>query len=302
MKTLTDYDRTTIVEVARSITQPQNGNDLLIQAIFGYLLNEYRAGRYASPPSHEVFDPYIQAIGDRVKAKERAEICGQLAYGRMQGLSIGDQVPELLGGTATSNDDWIIPGPSPFERPLAPPMPVLPPVDAPVILTPLPVPPPVEPRPVPAPPLTPAPPDAPAFHEQTNLMGPIWDTLRGESYTVQVTVKNVRFNDGTEIDKPKPGYLFAVVDIIVLNVGPDAIHGISDGNFQMLDADGALHNSDLMSTPGDCRMDYVDLLRNGTIKGCIGYEVPKEGKLAFVYAPYQHEGLKPGRHLSFAIR
>jgi hypothetical protein len=52
----------------------------------------------------------------------------------------------------------------------------------------------------------------------------------------------------------------------------------------------------------DCRLRDVDLTPNSRATGCIAFEVPKEGKIQVVYAPYHYEGLKEGRYLGFTIR
>ncbi len=52
----------------------------------------------------------------------------------------------------------------------------------------------------------------------------------------------------------------------------------------------------------ECEMDSVDLMANGSVSGCFGFEVPISGELELIYAPYKYEGLEPGRYLSFKLR
>jgi len=160
------------------------------------------------------------------------------------------------------------------------------------------------PRPTqtPAPTQTPTPFVIPMNETQT--LGPIWNSLRDESYTAQISLHEVRFHSGSEYAKPKQGYVYVIVDVTVKNLGPDLMRSVSSyGNFQIRDANGALRDTALV-VPGviDCQLEPVDLTPNGSVSGCVGFEVPMTGTLELIYAPYQYEGLEPGRYLSFTIQ
>ena len=86
------------------------------------------------------------------------------------------------------------------------------------------------------------------------------------------------------------------------NLGPGTIHNISVDDFETLDNNGAILKYSFSATTKDCGYDYVDLMPNGTAQFCTTFEVPQEGKLEFIYAPYQYETLTSGRYLSFIIR
>jgi len=92
------------------------------------------------------------------------------------------------------------------------------------------------------------------------------------------------------------------VDISVKNLGPDPMRSVSPYDFQVRDVNGALRDSGWVPDTEDCKMDTVDLAPNGSVSGCIGFEVPVDGTLELIYAPYKYEGLQPGRYLSFTIR
>jgi hypothetical protein len=138
--------------------------------------------------------------------------------------------------------------------------------------------------------------------EQSQTLGPIWNETRDESYSVTITVHNVRYSIGEEYNAPRSGYVYAIIDVTINNLGPNPIRSIGPYDFQILDANGALRDDEYISEARDCRLDLVDLSPGGTISGCIGFEVPVDGKLEFIYAPYRYEGLEPGRFLSFLIR
>jgi len=82
-----------------------------------------------------------------------------------------------------------------------------------------------------------------------------------------------------------------------------AVESFGPSVFQVLDSNGIVHDYDILpSTMDTCHLEYVDIIPNGVLEGCVAYEVPETGKLEFIYAPYQYEGLKPGRYLSFIVR
>ncbi len=142
----------------------------------------------------------------------------------------------------------------------------------------------------------------PHIIEQTQKLGPILNTTRDESYSAQITVQNVRYSSGGEFNKPRKDYIFAIVQVMIVNLGPNAIRSIGPYDFQIRDSNGALRDYDYVSETNECKLDTVDLSANGVISGCIGYEVPANGQLEFIFAPYKYEGLTPGRFLSFIIR
>ncbi len=150
---------------------------------------------------------------------------------------------------------------------------------------------------------TPTPTPIPTVVIQTQTLGPIWNSTRDESYTAQISLTGVRFNSEDDWHKPKQGYVYVIVDVTVKNLGPDLMRSVSDYDFQVRDASGALRDSSWL-VPGtdDCELDLVDLALNGSVSGCIGFEVPADGKLELIFAPYKYEALEPGRYLSFTIR
>jgi len=133
-------------------------------------------------------------------------------------------------------------------------------------------------------------------------LGPIWNSSRDESYTVQISVNELRFSSGSGFSKPKQGNVYVTVNVTIKNLGPGALRSIGPYDFQVRDANGALRDSSWHPYYDECQMDIVDLGPNGSISGCFGFEVPIGGTLELIYAPYKYEGLKPGRYLSFIIR
>ena len=145
----------------------------------------------------------------------------------------------------------------------------------------------------------------PAFASQTQKLGPIRETSRDEEYTAQVTVRDVKFSGGdpSGFDTPRSGNIFVVVYVNVRDLGPGTIHSLYTSDFQIKDANGVVRNEDyIVYLAKDCNLPLIDLSSGGNIDGCASFEVPATGKLEFIFAPYQYEGLKPGRYLSFVIR
>jgi hypothetical protein len=137
---------------------------------------------------------------------------------------------------------------------------------------------------------------------ETQQIGPIWDSLHDEDFSMQVTLEAVDWLGKDTHDEPKPGHVFVIVHLKLVNLGPGASRSVSSSDFQILDANGALRSYDLLSAARDCRLESVDLMVDGSIEGCIGFEIPDEGRVDLIYAPFRYEGLEPGRYLSFNLR
>lgn len=142
----------------------------------------------------------------------------------------------------------------------------------------------------------------PTFTIQTQQIGPIYSALYDESFSVEVTLRSVEFTKGEGFERLGTGKIYAITEITVRNLGPGALRSISDFSFQMKDANGAVRNASLFLMFVDCEFDMVDLTSGGSISGCIAFEVPDTGSLELIYAPFQYEGLEPGRYISFGIR
>ncbi len=139
-----------------------------------------------------------------------------------------------------------------------------------------------------------------AIYPQT--IGPVWDTLHNTSYSVEVSLTNVRWLERGIHREPKTGNTFVIMDLVVKNLGPGPINNFGPRFFRVLDANSVLKEDDYTSDVEDCRVDYVDLMPNGVLSGCLLFEVLQSGHLELIFAPYQYEPLKPGRYLSFILR
>lgn len=152
-------------------------------------------------------------------------------------------------------------------------------------------------------PTQPPPPTAtPRFSPITKKIGPIRETSRDEVFTVNVTVTDIQWSNGGFLSEPKPGFTFLIVHVRVQNLGPGTVHSLYTTDFQVKDANGALRGDSFAPDTSDCGLDLVDLTAGGSVEGCIGFEVPTTGRLEFIYAPFQFEGLKPGRYVSIVVR
>jgi hypothetical protein len=141
----------------------------------------------------------------------------------------------------------------------------------------------------------------PTFAPQVGRIGPIHDDLRQEDYSVEVQLMHVDFSPGQGVEKPKSGNVYAIVEVNVHNLGPDSLHSLGGSSFQIKDANGAIRDQTFIFFR-ECSFDFVDLTAGGSISGCVAFEVPNSGSLELIYAPYQYEGLKPGRYISFQLR
>ena len=69
-----------------------------------------------------------------------------------------------------------------------------------------------------------------------------------------------------------------------------------------MDAKAAVRGDTYLSAASDCRLRSVDPTVGGSIEACIGFEVPDQGRVDLIYAPFRYEDLEPGRYLSFNLR
>lgn len=186
--------------------------------------------------------------------------------------------------------------PTPTPAPTNTPEPT--PTPAPPTFTPEPT---FTPLPTPTSTLVPTP--TPRFRAQTQQIGPIYDSLRENSYSIEVTLQNVEWLEQEDYKKPKPGNIYLIAYVKIRNLGPSSVSSIGPFDFEVLDANGTLRDYELIGSAMDtCFLELVDLMANGTSEGCISYEVPKSGSLSLIFAPYQYGGLEEGRYLSLPIR
>jgi len=137
---------------------------------------------------------------------------------------------------------------------------------------------------------------------ETKKIGPILNSLRDEQYTLEVTLKRIRFSHGEGFTRPRPDRVFVAVDLRIKNLGPGAVRSVSELDFQVLDANGALQGTTFTSFGRECDFRLSDLTAGGSVEGCAEFEIPATGRVELVYAPFRYEGLKEGRYLKFTLR
>lgn len=137
---------------------------------------------------------------------------------------------------------------------------------------------------------------------QTQKIGPIWSLTRDESFTSEISLKKIEWSMGDKYDQPKPGNIYVIVYLQVKNLGPNPSRYVGLNQFKVLDSNGRLIDDSYMSDISNCKFEIVDLIANGIAEGCFLFQVPISGKVELIYAPYQYDGLKTGRYLSFIIR
>ena len=148
--------------------------------------------------------------------------------------------------------------------------------------------------------ITPAPTSEVQDFNQAKRIGPI-NAGGNERYTTEITLLSVRWSQGDGYNSAKPGKVYALANIRIKNLGPNTQRHVSSMMFKILDTRGVLSTAELIY--GDsCSMEWVDLIPNGAVEGCIAFEAPDTGKLSMIYAPYLYENLTPGRYLAFTIR
>ena len=150
---------------------------------------------------------------------------------------------------------------------------------------------------------TPAPTSTPEFQSQTQKIGPVLDTLYDSQYSVEITLKGIEWLKEDGFKKPRAGDVYVVASLEIKNLGPGDLRSVGLPSFQVKDAKGAIRSYEMLpSTIDTCQFSIVDLVSGGSIEGCATFEVPAEGKVELIFAPFQYEGLKPGRYISFVLR
>jgi hypothetical protein len=149
----------------------------------------------------------------------------------------------------------------------------------------------------PRPTRTPIPTPTPTMVPQIQQLGPMADSSSGEIYSVEITLASTQFVSNQELERA--GKVVVAVFVEVRNLGPGTMRSVNDSSFQAMDSAGALRSPIIV---GGCTFDWVDLVAGGLTSGCIGFEVPVEGSLELIYAPYQNRRMEPGRFISFRIR
>jgi hypothetical protein len=145
-------------------------------------------------------------------------------------------------------------------------------------------------------------PPTPEFAAQTQQLGPVYDSIYDSQYSMEISVNDVDWIKSESYNEPKTGNMYVTVYIKAKNLGPGPVRSFGYGSFQVLDGNGIIHDEDFLSSSENCRLDIVDMIPNAVLEGCVSFEVPKTGKVDFIYAPFQYEGLQPGRYLAFTIR
>lgn len=104
------------------------------------------------------------------------------------------------------------------------------------------------------------------------------------------TINNFELSEGKDFDKPKEGYIFAVVTLTKKNISKDTlVYGESDFRIQT-DKGQVLQPS---ITPIGKRLDKGEIVGGGQASGTITFEVPKDStSLTLLYYPENEALLK----------
>jgi hypothetical protein len=119
---------------------------------------------------------------------------------------------------------------------------------------------------------------------------------------MDVTVEDFEWDRGNEYTQPKSGSIYLVVHVTARNLGPGSVRSFGIFDFQVKDANNVVRDYEYLLDYEDCMLESVDLMADSVLTGCVTFEVPIDGRLDFIYAPYRYEGLTPGRYLDFVLR
>lgn len=128
-------------------------------------------------------------------------------------------------------------------------------------------------------------------------IGPI--TGASGSYTLQVTLGEVRFATRDSRYKLPKGGLFMIIDLEIRNLGPEIASGTGNFGFNLRDAAGVLHHPLMIDAASQCFLGTIDIPVNQTHRGCVAFAVPGAGGLTLEYQPVWDE---PELVLRFTLR
>ena len=142
----------------------------------------------------------------------------------------------------------------------------------------------------------------PTFTPLTKSIGPIYDNFQGSETTIVLTVNNIRWARTTSYTQLNNDNMIVVVNFTFVNTGPGTFKNLGVLNFQSLDANGILRNYEYTEAMEKCGFTQVDLISGGKLDACVSFQVPNEGKVEFIFAPYFYNQMEEGRYLSFILR
>jgi hypothetical protein len=105
-----------------------------------------------------------------------------------------------------------------------------------------------------------------------------------------IQVIEVTYPADDEITRPKEGYKSIVVDVQIENQGDGTLYFTGSNQIYLKDSTGQKYSDDSLALPSDSDHVVGDLQPGESIRGQIGFLVPKDaGGLIFVFDPDQFE-------------
>ena len=150
----------------------------------------------------------------------------------------------------------------------------------------------------------PQPPDPLTFAgPQAQQLGPLTDPDYEETYSAEVTIKNASFlTEGDSAAFVQDGFANLVLDVSILNLGPDILAYIGPDNFQVRDSNGELWDSIYIPETESCELDYIELEIGQSVDACVTIEVPVSGSLELLYTFDPYADYIVGQNLVFRLR
>ena len=103
---------------------------------------------------------------------------------------------------------------------------------------------------------------------------------------VSITVLGVKKSNGTAYSKPKPGYEFVVVNVLIKNVGGTEAITYNPFDFSMKNSKGQIVQETFTTINTNTRLSSGKLILGGEISGTLVYEQTKDDKsLTLIYKP-----------------
>jgi hypothetical protein len=150
----------------------------------------------------------------------------------------------------------------------------------------------------------PQPPDPLTFTgPQAQQLGPLTDPDYEETYSAEVTVRNASFlTEGESAAFVEDGFANLVLDVSILNLGPDTLAYIGPDNFQVRDSAGELWDAIYLPETENCELDYIELEIGQSVDACVTFEVPVSGSLELLYTFDPYADYAAGQNLVFRLR
>lgn len=117
----------------------------------------------------------------------------------------------------------------------------------------------------------------------------------------EVTITKISIRNKVDTYTANDGYTYVIADVKMKNHLSFWEASYGAWAFVATDEKGVIHEVEYLGV--SCELSaYVNVMPEGTLEGCIIFEVPDTGRLTIIFAPYESDRFGEGRCLRWAIK